>query len=86
MLKKKNSLHLTVIIIVHIILTIIPVIIFAVRSNNTPLYQEDLINLIKICDSNISSVYIQSSMFALCIFHSVCFGLMYGFFALKYTK
>jgi len=63
-----------------------PIIIFSVRSNNTPLYQGDLINLNRICDSNINSVDIQFSMFALCIFHSVCFGLMYGFFALKYTK
>jgi preprotein translocase subunit SecY len=86
MLKLKKLTHLCAIILVHLILTIIPIIIFKIRSDNTPLNQNDLDNLNRICGSDISSLNIQSSMFALCIFHSVGFGLMYGFFALKYTN
>jgi hypothetical protein len=45
--------------------------------------QEDIDNLNRICGSSQTSLKIQSSMFALCILHSVAFGFMYGLFALK---
>ena len=86
LLKLKKPLHLTICVLIHLILTIIPLIIFGIRSNNTPLDPVDLSNLNRICGSTITSVDIQSSMLALCILHSVGFGFMYGFMALRYTK
>lgn len=71
---------------IHLVLTIIPLIIFGIRSNNTPLDLVDLSNLNKICGSAINSLDIQSSMLAICILHSVGFGFMYGFMALNYKK
>ncbi len=74
------------VLFVHLILTIIPIIIFKVRSDNTPLPSVDLANLNRICGSTINSLDIQSAMLALCILHSVAFGFMYGLFALENRK
>lgn len=84
--KLKKCIHLFLVIFVHIILLIIPIIIYKIRLDNTPLAQADLDNLNRICGSTKTSESIQSSMFALCIFHSVGFGMFYGFFALKVTE
>lgn len=86
LLKLKKYSHLIIIIAIHLILTIIPLIIFGVRSTNTPLDPIDLANLNSICGSTITSLDIQSKMLGLCILHSAAFGFMYGFMALKYQK
>jgi hypothetical protein len=86
LLKLKKLSHLLIIISIHIVLTIIPIIIFKVRSDNSPLNLIDLTNLNRLCDSNISSVDIQTKMLELCILHSVGFGFLYGMFALRYSR
>jgi hypothetical protein len=85
MLKLKKIKHLFAVIFVHIILTIIPIIIYKIRSDNTPMAQTDIDQLNRICNSSQTSLKIQASMLALCILHSVAFGFMYGFFALNNT-
>lgn len=86
MLKLKKFSHLFAAILLHVILMMIPLTIYKIRSENTPLAQMDLDNLNRICGKSIDSLSIQSSMFTICILHSVAFGFMYGFFALKYRR
>ncbi len=86
MLKMKKVAHLLAVIFAHIMLTIIPVIIYSIRSEKTPMDQVNIDNLNRICGSTTTSLKIQASMFAICILHSVAFGFMYGFFALKNSK
>lgn len=86
LLKLKKPLHIAMCVLIHLTLTIIPLIIFGIRSNLTPLDPVDLQNLNRICNTTITSISIQTSMLALCILHSVGFGFMYGFMALRYTK
>lgn len=85
-LKLKKPFHLFIAISINIILTIIPIIIYKIRLDNTPLPQPDLDNLNKICKSNITSDDIQGSMLKIEILHSPFFGILYGLFALKYTE
>lgn len=55
MLKLKKLKHLFAVIFVHIVLTIVPIIIYKIRSENTPMAQEDIDNLNRICGSSTTS-------------------------------
>lgn len=62
MLKLKKKTHLLIIITINLVLTIIPIIIYKIRLDNSPLASSDLANLNRICKSTINSEDIQGSM------------------------